>query len=268
MSESLQVIFGPSLEAAFMAALLRANLVMGTVFLIVLALRPVLRRYSVGYSAWLLPPVAGFLAPLTTILHDDVPDPLALALAASPDVLRALTLTWLVGALAVAALFAVTQAFFMDKLRKGQAGPAVVGFFAPRIVMPAELTGFTTTELDLIRAHEREHVARKDTRALTGLAVLQCVGWFNPTVHMAAGLLRLDQEIACDAAVVLKRPGSRTLYARTLLKSQTLGATTPLACYWQGLRRHPLEHRIGHLRRSAVADSSAAVHAVAAAIRP
>jgi beta-lactamase regulating signal transducer with metallopeptidase domain len=267
MSDSLAVVFGPNLEAAFIAALLRANLTMGVVFLGIIALRPVLRRMSAGYVAWLAAPIAGFLAPLAAVFAAR-PDPLAQTLGASPELLRALTLAWLAGAVGVGAALAVAQAFFLAKLREGQAGPAVVGFFAPRIVMPAEPTGFTDAELALIRAHEREHVARKDTRALTGLAVLQCLCWFNPLVHVAAGLVRLDQELACDAAVVLRWPWARALYARTLLKSQVLGAGTPLACHWRGLRRHPLELRIEQLKRDAAVAFAATVHAAGTAIRP
>jgi beta-lactamase regulating signal transducer with metallopeptidase domain len=124
----------------------------------------------------------------------------------------------------------------------------VVGLISPRIVMPADDGRFTPEERDLMRAHEREHVARKDTRAVAFIAALQCACWFNPLVHWAAWLLRLDQELACDAAVVRGRPGARGLYARTLLKTQLAGTPLPIGCYWPSRSRHPLEVRLALLK--------------------
>jgi beta-lactamase regulating signal transducer with metallopeptidase domain len=66
---------------------------------------------------------------------------------------------------------------------------------------------------------------------------------------LAAHVARLDQELACDAAVIRRRPESRALYARTLLKTQLAGMALPLGCYWPARSRHPLEVRIGLLRR-------------------
>jgi beta-lactamase regulating signal transducer with metallopeptidase domain len=81
------------------------------------------------------------------------------------------------------------------------------------------------------------------------MVVLQCLAWFNPLVHLAAHLARLDQELACDAAVLRRHPKARALYAKTLLKTQLAGAALPLGCYWTARGRHPLEVRVAQLAR-------------------
>jgi beta-lactamase regulating signal transducer with metallopeptidase domain len=69
--------------------------------------------------------------------------------------------------------------------------------------------------------------------------------------------MRLDQELACDAAVMARRPGSRRRYAETLLKTQILLKTRgaalalPLGCRWVARGRHPLETRITALAHPA-----------------
>jgi beta-lactamase regulating signal transducer with metallopeptidase domain len=175
---------------------------------------------------------------------------------------------WAVGALALAFSFAWAQFRFMREIRGGRAGPAVVGLISPRIIMPAD--GYTPEERELIRAHEREHVGRKDPRAAALAAVFQCLCWFNPFVHLAARLLRVDQELSCDAAVVRSRPTARALYARTLLKTQLAATPLPFGCYFGA---HPLEVRVEMLKRKAgkrpVTSSGATiVQASGEAIRP
>jgi beta-lactamase regulating signal transducer with metallopeptidase domain len=120
-------------------------------------------------------------------------------------------------------------------------------------VLPADDGRYTAAERDLIRAHEREHVARKDPRAAALAALAQCLCWFNPLVHLAAHLMRLDQELACDEAVVRRRPAARALYARTLLKTQLAAQPLPFGCYWPARGPHPLEVRIALLKARAEA---------------
>jgi beta-lactamase regulating signal transducer with metallopeptidase domain len=140
-------------------------------------------------------------------------------------------------------------------------------------VLPADDGHYSTEERELIRAHEREHVARKDPRAAAFVALFQCLCWFNPFAHLAAYLVRLDQELACDAAVVRHRPGARVLYARTLLKTQLAATPLPFGCYWPARGQHPLEVRIASLKRRIEKGppgpaSGAIVLALVDAIRP
>jgi len=269
MTDALHVL-GSEAAAAVVAAMLRTNLAIGAAILAVAVLRAPLRRAhgpAAAYLLWWAPVVVAVLSPVAEFLGDR-PDALALALADRPELLRGLLLTWAAGCGLMSAMFAFAQARFQVQLAAGRAGPAVVGFIAPRIVFPADMGAYSEPERALIRAHERQHVARKDPRAVALATLVQCVCWFNPLVHLAASLLRLDQELACDAAVILRRPAARGLYARTLLKSQMMARAAPLACCWLGLGAHPLELRIASLRRSVGASSHSAVHATSDAIRP
>src|SRR5690606_9610252 len=117
---------------------------------------------------------------------------------------------WLVGAVLGLALLTAAQLRFLARVRERKAGPAVVGFAWPRMVTPADYERrFTPEEREVVRAHERAHIDRQDPRANALAAVLQAVNWFNPLVHLAARHMRLDQELACDAAVVRRFPLAR-----------------------------------------------------------
>ncbi|MDZ4048456.1 MAG: TonB family protein, partial [Pseudoxanthomonas sp.] len=78
---------------------------------------------------------------------------------------------------------------------------------------------------------------------------LSCLFWFNPLVHMAARRFRLDQELACDAAVLRRHPNQRRSYGEAMLKTQLAAISLPLGCHWPS--RHPLKERISMLKQSA-----------------
>ena len=79
----------------------------------------------------------------------------------------------------------------------------MLGFLRPRIVTPdGFLTHFTPREQAAILAHERAHLARQDARINALAALLRCLCWFNPLMHLGARWLRIDQELACDASGV------------------------------------------------------------------
>ena len=53
------------------------------------------------------------------------------------------------------------------------------------------------------------------------MALVRCLCWFNPLVHLGAQALSADQELSCDASVVERRPRTRRIYAEALIKTQT-----------------------------------------------
>lgn len=273
MGEALHAILGADPVLTLAAAGLQANLAAAGAILFVAAARlPVRRQYGAeaAYHLWLIPPAVALVG-LVLFFVNLTPEAVARP-HAYPEIARLALAVWLGGVVAAAAIFALAQRRFHAELRAGRAGPAVVGFISPRIVMPADEAGYSSEELELIRAHERTHVARKDPRAVAFLAAAQCLCWFNPLVHLAARLLRLDQELACDAAVMLSRPKSRGLYAGTLLKTQLAATPLPLGCYWPARGKHPLEVRMALLASTRPAGGSGpgrgVVHAPRDAIRP
>lgn len=272
MGEALHAVLGPEPVLTLAVAGLQANLAAaGAILLVAAARRPMRRLYGAqaAYHLWLIPPAAaliGFVLFFVNLTAETAAAPFA-----SVPMARLGLAAWLVGVVAMGAVFTAAQLRFHARLRAGEAGPAVVGFISPRIVMPADEGGYSPEELELIRAHERMHVARKDPRAVAFIAAAQCLCWFNPLVHVAARLLRLDQELACDAAVMLSRPKSRGLYAGTLLKTQLAATPLPLGCYWPARGRHPLEVRVALLAETRVPGAGSGrgvVHAPRDAIRP
>jgi beta-lactamase regulating signal transducer with metallopeptidase domain len=249
-----------------LADIVRANLAASLAILAVLALRLPVRRHLGAHSAyalWLMAPLV-FLASLVPAAEAQTAEDAAAA-AAQLDALLPLplqalrtlshipTLTevWIVGLALAVALVAAGQLRFLRRARAGLAGPALVGVICPRMVTPRGYdTLFTEEERALVRAHERAHIDRGDPKVNALIALAQCLCWFNPLVHLAAHLARLDQELACDATVMYRRPGARRLYAETMLKTQLTSSALPLGCHWLPGGRHPFEARIGMLKRS------------------
>ena len=131
------------------------------------------------------------------------------------------------------------------------AGPALVGIVRPRLVVPADFeTRFDPSEQAMILAHERTHLAGGDALINAVVAALRALNWFNPLIHLGARRLRVDQELACDAAVVGRFPGERQTYARALLKTQLEPTPIPLGCAWPGGSPNLLRERIEMLAKS------------------
>ena len=114
-------------------------------------------------------------------------------------------------------------------------GPALVGALRPRIVLPGDFgRRFTPEEQAVVVAHERAHLTSGDAQINLMVALGQAVFWFHPLVPVAARLIRMDQELACDETVVARLPRARRLYAETMLKAQLSPLSAPLTCQWPG----------------------------------
>lgn len=127
-------------------------------------------------------------------------------------------------------------------------GPVVIGILRPRIVVPSDFaTRYELRERELILAHERMHIRRGDLLTNAACALARCIFWFNPLIHIAARLIRFDQELACDAAVMRNHPRARKLYAGAMLSTQLADGALPLGCYWPAT--HPLKERVRALNQ-------------------
>jgi beta-lactamase regulating signal transducer with metallopeptidase domain len=241
------------------AAVIRMNLAAAAAVLAVAALRPLFRRAygaEVAYGLWLAPPLAA-LGSLVPPRIDSSAEALAGQPALPPAALPWLVAAWGLGAAAMVLLFLIEHRRFAAQARTGAAGAAVIGVIVPRIVMPPDDGRYSPEERALMRSHEREHIARGDPRANAWMAACQCLAWFNPLVHLGVALARLDQELACDAAILRRNRSARGLYARTLLKAQMLEAPPALVSCWAAGGRHPLELRLAAMVRSGSGDGDA-----------
>jgi beta-lactamase regulating signal transducer with metallopeptidase domain len=267
-----------SIVDLLLAALLRAQVAAGVAVLLVLALRRpgrVLIGAELTYRLWAIAPVAAVVSLFPTLPAFMSSWGQPARPAGPPQLLphaELLLLAWVVGAVAMAALLTLSEARFRRLARLGRAGPAVMGVHWPRIVTPAGYAAmFTAAERALIDRHERAHIARRDPRANLFLAAMRVLGWFNPLVHVAVACARLDQELACDAAVIQARPDCRRDYGATLLKAHLVGPRSPFSCAWMAAARHPLEIRLSMLARPPISLShylrgAAAVALVAVAV--
>ena len=195
---------------------------------------------------------AGQSAPIHPIIgRPTVEHPMIAARTAdyrTPNYAELLFAAWILGATLMASYLARLQVRFHATMRLGEAGPAVLGFFRPRITLPDTFEEqFTAPEQEAILTHERVHLARQDARVNALAALLRCLCWFNPLVHLGTASLRVDQELACDAVAVAGRV-SRRDYANALVKSQIVMTAVPLGCNWPG-SQHPLIERIALLKR-------------------
>lgn len=108
--------------------------------------------------------------------------------------------------------------------------PFILGFFRPKIYLPAGVTG---PARQLILCHERAHLRRRDyiVKPICWLAL--ALHWFNPLVWASYLLMSRDIEVACDQAVIRQLgPGVKADYSSALLALATNGrfpAPCPLA---------------------------------------
>ena len=257
-----------------LAGLIRANLALGLALVMVILLRAPARRAfgaRAAYGLWLAPPMAALAAliPPASAASPLVAEVVLEATAAAGAAVEASVLAlpgppillfglWVAGMAGAAALLRQRQARFMVALgaleplgaglfraARSGAGPAVVGALRPRIVTPADFeTRFAPAEREVILAHERAHLAAGDARINALAAAALCACWFNPLVHLGVWLMRIDQELACDAAVLGRFPRARKLYAKVLLETQLAAQPLPFGCQWPATSDHPLKARI------------------------
>lgn len=256
---------------ALLDAMLEMNLAAAGAIAFLLLVRQPARRFfgpHAAYMLWAIVPVAV----LATFIPSRTIELMTLDIAISEAVLQnaatsagfdfwpVLATIWIVGAVAVAAALARRQAAFLRDADIGIAGPAIVGFSHPRIVTPDDFSRrFSDAERKLILTHEQVHLDRNDARINAIVALVRCLFWFNPLVHIGAKAMRIDQELSCDAEVIDRRPRVRRAYAETLLKTQLASRPLPVGCYWPAESKHPLAERIDMLTRKPMSGRRRAV---------
>jgi TonB family protein len=205
--------------------------------------------YVVPIAAWVRPdafatfavpiPVAAESGPIlptsTTSPTIDQPPPSAFSLT---DLDPALRWGWILvsGGMLVGLTLATARLLSMrrrwrrsvvdgrDVLVSSDVGPAVVGWWSPRVVLPEWTLALPDAERELMLAHEEQHVRAKDP-ALLALAIGSVlVAPWNLALWWQWRRLRLAVEMDCDARV-LRQGRSPSLYGELLLRI--------------GARRHP-----------------------------
>lgn len=79
------------------------------------------------------------------------------------------------------------------------ASPFIMGIFRPRIYLPSSIT---ETDAEMVTAHEKAHIKRKDHFWKPFGFILLTVYWFNPLMWVAYVMFCKDIESACDEKVI------------------------------------------------------------------
>ena len=147
--------------------------------------------------------------------------------AASFDWLALFTAIWLAGA-AVMVGYLIISAVLLKRrvgacvetepgvfVADGLASPFVLGVFRPKIYLPPSLD---RAQREMVLAHERAHLQRRDHLIKPFAFLLLSVYWFNPVLWVAYALLCRDIELACDERVIRDMDrNDRAFYSQTLL---------------------------------------------------
>ncbi len=146
--------------------------------------------------------------------------------------------------------------------------PGVIGFFAPRILIPEWLiTRLTSGELKQIVLHEVEHLRRGDD--WTNLFQKLCLVLFplNPALWWMERRLCAEREMACDDGVIRITHAPRA-YAACLASLAECGLRPPAEALslgaWQ--RRPELVHRVHSILASSRALSPLATRTLLGAL--
>lgn len=99
-------------------------------------------------------------------------------------------------------------------------GPAALGMFRPRIVIPGWLLQQDAATQGIVIAHEREHMRAQDLRVLGAALLVAVLLPWNLPVCWQLRRLRFAMEVDCDARV-LRGGHSRSTYSTVLLNVAT-----------------------------------------------
>ena len=230
--------------------------------------------YVIPVAAWLRPEAfATFGVPIpvvaesgpglpttsTTSTNLDQPPPSAFSLADLDLPLRwgwgitslAMLLAITVGAARLASLRRRWRTAAVDGrqvLVSPNAGPAVMGFWSPRVVVPEWALQLPERERELMLAHEEEHVRAGDPALLAAALVAVLVTPWNLALWWQWRRLHLAVEMDCDARV-LSQGRSAPAYGELLLEVGRRRATHLLGAAALGEPASFLELRIRRMLR-------------------
>lgn len=96
--------------------------------------------------------------------------------------------------------------------------PMVVGSLRPLVLLPVSaITGLSTSQIEMILAHELAHVRRHDYLANVAQTVVEAMLFYHPGMWWVSARVREEREHCCDD-IALFACGDRAEYARTLLR--------------------------------------------------
>jgi TonB family protein len=122
-------------------------------------------------------------------------------------------------------------------------GPAVVGLWSPRVVLPEWALTLPDSDRELMLSHEEQHLRAQDPALLASALVPLLLAPWNPALWWQWRRLRLAVEMDCDARV-LAEGRSAPAYGELLLEVGRRRATNLLGAAALGEPASFLESRI------------------------
>ncbi len=172
------------------------------------------------------------------------------------DAFSALHIT---GGVVLAAIFAVSNIMFRNRLKKTASrvdgtesklpifksnaltSACLTGLFSPRIYISASLDE-QDCDVNSIIAHEQSHYKHLDHIWSFLKCLSLCIWWFNPLVWIAAREASKDSELACDESVIKSlNDTQRICYGKTLVSmlktsKNPLNNTVPMLSHSDGIK--------------------------------
>jgi TonB family protein len=109
------------------------------------------------------------------------------------------------------------------------AGPAVVGFRRPAVVIPDWVLGLEQPLRQLVLRHEREHLEHNDPRLIVAALGAATIAPWNPVLWFQLRRLRAALELDCDLRVLRAHPDARRYGTLLLAVAQRTDRTELLA---------------------------------------
>ena len=106
--------------------------------------------------------------------------------------------------------------------------PLVCGLRRPTLVLPRALVQeLAPGELRQVLAHELAHLKRRDLLWGWITELARMLYFFHPVIHWAAYQVRLERELACDAAAMRTCNRTAAQYAETLVRVLSAVSSVP-----------------------------------------
>jgi TonB family protein len=115
-----------------------------------------------------------------------------------------------------------TNAYYSNKTTT----PMLFGFISPKVLIPFSFKSvFSTKQQALVLEHENIHRKHHDHLWNMSALIIAIVFWFNPLVWLALKSFRINQELACDHAVLKdKTDNEKLIYAKALVQCAEHGS--------------------------------------------
>jgi beta-lactamase regulating signal transducer with metallopeptidase domain/ankyrin repeat protein len=100
--------------------------------------------------------------------------------------------------------------------------PITMGWLKPIVLLPASLlSGLTSSEIELLLAHELAHIRRHDYLINLFQAVVETLFFYHPVTWWISRRMKQERENACDD-LIAREPSQVLAYAQVLLRLEQL----------------------------------------------